>query len=207
MQAFCTYCGAKVLIHNENEFIFRNVDEAGIKQAETDRMIRMRELELEEKSSSTRKVLMVIWLIVTLILLTIAVGMMFSEGNEDMPGWAAGFLFLFYACAPIIGGGAHLVFHVLPEKEEERKLAKMGGIRFPDGLSPFSEKQYTAIVEALKSAGFQNVRSVNLHDLNLITALVSNGKADRITVNGKDITSGGKMFMPDAAIVITYHGR
>ena len=27
-QAFCTYCGAKVLISNENEYVFRKVDEA-----------------------------------------------------------------------------------------------------------------------------------------------------------------------------------
>ena len=35
-QAFCTYCGAKVLISNENEYVFRQVDEAGIQKAETD---------------------------------------------------------------------------------------------------------------------------------------------------------------------------
>ena len=29
-QAFCTYCGAKVLISNENEHIFQQVDEAGM---------------------------------------------------------------------------------------------------------------------------------------------------------------------------------
>ena len=35
-QAFCTYCGAKVLISNENEYVFRQVDEANIKKAETE---------------------------------------------------------------------------------------------------------------------------------------------------------------------------
>lgn len=29
-QAFCSYCGSKILISNENEYIFRQVDEAGI---------------------------------------------------------------------------------------------------------------------------------------------------------------------------------
>ncbi len=50
--AYCSYCGSKVMIHNENEHIYRNIDEAGIKQAETDRMVRMKELEMEEKMSS-----------------------------------------------------------------------------------------------------------------------------------------------------------
>lgn len=48
---------------------------------------------------------------------------------------------------------------------------------------------------------------VNLHDLNMFTALVSSDKIDKITINGKAITSGGKIYMPDVPIVITYHGR
>ena len=50
-QAFCTYCGAKVLISNENEYVFRQVDEADIKKAETERIIRLREMELAEKNA------------------------------------------------------------------------------------------------------------------------------------------------------------
>ena len=206
-QAFCSYCGAKILITNENEFVVRQVDEAGIKKAETDRIVRMRELEMAEKNSSLRKVLTIIWLIVTLILLTIAVVLMLSPGNDTMPGWAGGFLFLFYACAPIIGGGAYLVFKWLPEKENEKIIAKQGGIRFPNGLTPFTEKKYAAVKDALRSAGFTNISCVNLHDLNVLTALVNSDKIDRITVNGHPITSGGKIYMPDVPIVITSHGR
>ena len=206
-QAFCTYCGAKELISNENEYVFRQIDEAGIQKAETERIIRLKELELTEKNSSLRKVLTIIWLIVTLILLAIAVVLMISPGTEEMPGWAGGFMFLFYACAPIIGGGAYLVFKWLPEKENEKIIEKQGGIRFPDGLTPFSDKKYFAVEDSLRSTGFKNVTCVNLHDLNLLTALVNSDKIDKITVNGHTITSGGKIYMPDVPIVITYHGR
>lgn len=206
-QAFCTYCGAKVLISNENEYVFRQVDEADIKKAETERIIRMRELDLAEKNSSLRKVLTIIWLIVTLVLLVIAVVLMLSPGNESMPGWAGGFLFLFYACAPIVGGGGYLVFKWLPEKENEKVIEKQGGLRFPSGLSPFSDKKYFTVQDTLHSAGFTNITCVNLHDLNLLTALVSSDKIDKITINGKQITSGGKIYMPDVPIVITYHGK
>lgn len=206
-QAFCTYCGAKVLISNENEYVFRQIDEADIKKAETERIIRMRELEIAEKNTSLRKVLTIIWLIVTLVLLVIAVILMLSPGNDDMPGWAGGFLFLFYACAPIIGGGGYLVFKWLPEKENEKIIEKQGGIRFPNGLTPFSEKKYFAVEDSLRSAGFKNISCVNLHDLNLLTALVSSDKIDKITINGNTVMSGGKIYMPDVPIVITYHGR
>ena len=30
-QAFCSYCGNKVLVHNENEHIYRHIDDAGVK--------------------------------------------------------------------------------------------------------------------------------------------------------------------------------
>ena len=206
-QAFCTYCGAKVLISNENEYVFRQVDEADIKKAETERIIRLREMELAEKNSSLRKVLTIIWLILSLILITIAVILMLSPGNDSMPGWAGGFLFLFYASAPIIGGGGYLVFKWLPEKETEKIIEKQGGIRFPGELAPFSDKKYFPVEDTLRSAGFTNVTCVNLHDLNMFTALVSSDKIDKITINGKAITSGGKVYMPDVPIVITYHGR
>ena len=58
-----------------------------------------------------------------------------------------------------------------------------------------------------QSVGFTNVTCVNLHDLNMFTALVSSDKIDKITINGKAIASGGKIYMPDVPIVITYHGR
>ena len=48
---FCQYCGTKIMIHNENEYEYHYVhrDEAAIKQAETDRIVRMRMLEIEEE--------------------------------------------------------------------------------------------------------------------------------------------------------------
>ena len=48
-QAFCTYCGAKVLIHNENEFTFRHVDVADLERAETDRIVKLKQIEIAEK--------------------------------------------------------------------------------------------------------------------------------------------------------------
>lgn len=58
---------------------------------------------------------------------------------------------------------------------------------------PFS----VAITEFISEHGFNG----------MFTALVSSDKIDKITINGKAITSGGKIYMPDVPIVITYHGR
>lgn len=48
-QMFCTYCGAKILLHNENEFIYRSIDEAELKHAETEQMVELKRLEMLEK--------------------------------------------------------------------------------------------------------------------------------------------------------------
>ena len=71
--AFCTYCGTKILLHNENEHIYRHIDEAGVKQAETDRMVKMRQLEIEEKENERRRSLIQIWIIATIVLTIVGV--------------------------------------------------------------------------------------------------------------------------------------
>lgn len=206
-QAFCTYCGAKILISNENEFIVRNIDEASIQKAENDRIIRLKELELQEKRDAhyrnLRKVLTVIWLFISIVLLFIIISKMSVTGSS----FGSGFLILFYIAGPIIGGGAYLIFKWLPEKENEKRIESQGGIRFPNGLTPFSDKKYQTIVESLRAAGFTNISCINLQDLNILTALVNTDKVEKVTVNGAPITTGGKIYLPDASIVISYHGR
>ena len=48
--AFCTYCGSKVLINNENEHIYRHIDEAEIKKAETEQMVQMKNGNVDRKA-------------------------------------------------------------------------------------------------------------------------------------------------------------
>ena len=53
--SFCSYCGSGLIINNENEHIIRNIDEARIKEAETDRLIRLKELEIEEAEKARKR--------------------------------------------------------------------------------------------------------------------------------------------------------
>ena len=50
--AYCSYCGAEVLIHNENEYTVRHIDEADLKKAETDRLVKLKQIELSEKETN-----------------------------------------------------------------------------------------------------------------------------------------------------------
>lgn len=204
-QVFCSYCGAKVIVTNDNEYIYRHIDEAGVRQAETDRIIRLRELEFAEKAASQgsvfRKGFTILWLILSLIIIAICI---YKLAFKD--DFATGFLMLFYMGGPVIGGGAYLVFKLLPEKENEKIKLQNGGIRFPKGLEPFSDKNYEAVQIALRNAGFVNITCINIHDLTF-GILQKPGKIVKITVDGKDISSGGKVYLPSVPITITYHGK
>ena len=48
-QMFCQFCGAKIIVSNDNEHIYRHIDDAEIKQAETEQMIQLKKLEIEER--------------------------------------------------------------------------------------------------------------------------------------------------------------
>lgn len=203
-EMFCSYCGTKIIMSNENEYIYRHIDEAGIKQAETDRLIRLKQLELEEaqnkQSNHIRKVLTYIWIGSILIIAALCI-FVWVRGD----GYEA-FLTLFYVGGPVIGGGAYLVFKVLPDKENDKKALRNGGIRFPKDLEPFSDKNYELVQTTLINAGFKNIVCMNMHDIR-IGLLQKPGKVESISVNGEEITSGGKVYLPNDQITITYHGK
>ena len=202
---FCSFCGAQVILTNENEHIYRHIDEAGIKQAETNRMVRMRELDLEEKregqGDSLKKILTITWLAISLIVIVICIIKIAVEDD-----FTTGFLMLFYLGGPLVGGGGYLIFKLIPEKESEKMLLKNGGIRLPKDIISYSEKNYEVILSLLQRAGFNNITCINMHDLTL-GLFQKPGKVDSITINGETITSGGKVYMPNVPITISYHGK
>ncbi len=116
-QLFCQYCGAKIVLQNENERIYRRIDEADVKRSETERLIRLKELEMEaakredEKASKRLKVKISLALLVAGIAMAVF-GNVLGEasGNPDSSFYAmsviglmlmmgAGYIWLFGACS------------------------------------------------------------------------------------------------------------
>ena len=145
--------------------------------------------------------LTIIWLVLSLIVIAICIVKIAIQDD-----FTTGFLMLFYLGGPVVGGGAYLIFKLIPDKEADKVLMSSGGIRLPKDIFPYSEKNYEAVQSALRSAGFRNISCINMHDLTL-GLLQKPGKIDSITVNGEKITSGGRVYMPDVPITITYHGK
>ena len=202
--AFCQYCGTKIML-DDYRSTHRYVDEARVRQAETERLIRLRELELEEKEQNRknrlRSVLFKIWtgLSAFTILLDLLVWIIY--GGE----YAA--LFFFYIVLLVTVGGAVLIFGVLPGKEAEQELLRKGsGVRFPRLDQSLEDMNVETLEQTLKTAGFTNVTTINMHDLRL-SLLTRPGRVESLTVNGKNVSGLRRVYPADAQIVIRYHGR
>lgn len=82
-QFFCTYCGAKVMMTNDSEKIIRQIDEARIKEAETERMVKMKKLEMSENTTWVKKPVLILWMILIVFLFAMS-GIGFIKDNLGM---------------------------------------------------------------------------------------------------------------------------
>lgn len=94
---FCQYCGYKILLNDENRFTYKHINEdidvAELKKAETEQMIRLKELENESKKEEfKRKIIkkaLKPWLIISIAAIVLG-GIGYLAGSDDL-GLLAGF--------------------------------------------------------------------------------------------------------------------
>ncbi len=192
-QIFCSYCGAKVMITNDNEHIYRTIDEAGIKQAETERMIRLRELELEEREISRDRRSMLIAYGIALAFVLIGALICIAEPLGGM--WGI-----------IIGAYIALFTYVKNDKKKKKRFVSSTEACVTDSMLDYEDKNYNSMVMLFKGAGFTNVTPVPLNDHNMFNAR-KNGRVEMITINGDDDFEDGDVYPRNAHVVITYHSK
>lgn len=209
---FCSYCGANVIVTNDNEYINREVNEADIIRAETERMVKLHELEQEKKVSPSEIIKTptgTIWLIVSVVLVVITFDIM-SKSDEEMM-----YSITLLDMIIILGGGGYMFF-MLPSitedklnnkrKEEIIRIKKeMGAIKLPSGIMPVTGKNYEMVQYILRMNGFTNVVCINMHDLTL-GLFVKPGTIEKVEVDGKELYSSDELYFPDVEISIYYHG-
>lgn len=198
---FCEFCGAKVLLDD-----FRTshhiVDEAKIKQAETERIIKLKQLEIEQrereyariekekKQAMIRKVGLIVG-----IIFAVAIIICLLSGNSTFA--------IILAFVAIIG--VAIVAMVVAGNPEDKKR-KDGLIKFPDLDIEEKKPNYLTIQETLRGCGFKNVKCVSMADVKL-GLLVKTGSVETVMINGKKKNKGGGWYDPEAQIVIQYHGK
>ena len=193
--AFCSYCGAKVMVHNDNEHIYRNIDEARIKEAETERILRLRELELEEKENNRGR---------KAKLLAYGVALAFVLG---------GAIICIFAPLGGIWGiliGAYIaMFTYIKSDDKKKKKSKYvspNDATITAQMLNCSGKNYNSVAMIFRSAGFTNVNSLPLGDLGFFNQS-KNGQVETITINGNEEFEEGDVFPKNVNILITYHSK
>ena len=154
-QVFCSYCGSKIIMMNENEYVYRHIDEAEIKQAETERILRLKKIEfIEKKREEAAKIkrIKIKLTIVLGILAVIFIGMGYVGTNDGfiMPGLIC---CIIMACMWLLGD----------DQDDDSDFGDK--IKVPKAVFDYEDKNYAAMETLFKSAGFTNVKSVPLNDL------------------------------------------
>ena len=201
-EAFCSYCGTKVLLYNENEYIFRHVDEAEVKQAETDQMVRMKQLEYAEKeridfekskAQKSRILLILFTVSMVLMLIGIIASVVFGDGN-------LGFELCLLGCLPLFGIVCIWGVSYINDDDIDTDYKTEG----PSSISYYETINYSALEKRYVSAGFTNVKCVPLNDLTM-EDLMKAGMVESITLDGWSVISIDENNSKDAEIVIYYH--
>lgn len=190
-QLFCSYCGAHIVVTNENEYIYHHIDEAGIKKAEVDKEVQLKKLEIIEKKCAEAAKNTKIKIIISIIMGIIGIVLLLTNaGIGGMVGWfiLIGVMFIW----------------VFSNKNEEEDIDFGDKVKVPSTISNYEQMNYASVESILSSAGFTNIDCVALNDLT--TGLLKKpSMVESITINGHRIESGGKKFTGDAKVIISYH--
>lgn len=197
-QLFCEYCGAKIMLENDHEYTYRSIDEAEIKKAETERILRLKEFEKAERAEKISNKVKIIVLSLSLALgasgiIMIAVG--FS--NDDYIGLSLAGLFAIEG-APFVAGIGFNLFDNSEDKEPSNR------IQVPISMSNAEGKEYSVVEAQFRGAGFSNITCVPLKDLR-VGLLKKQGTVASLSVDGNTVVVSGQKCAPDVSVIISYH--
>ena len=189
---FCTYCGSKLELHDSNEYTVHIHDEAGVKAAETERIVQLKKIEMMKEGVRERKSIRELKVKISIALAVIGVIMLtIAEINWRLTSFEL-MGFLAFAGIPFVW----IMIDDNPNGDS---------IRVPFSIGNYQDMSYKSVEQTLRSAGFTNITCVGLEDLTF--SIKKRGKVESITINGKSGILGGRPFPKDAKIVISYHSQ
>lgn len=195
---FCEYCGSKVLLSNTNEHINRNIDEARLRETETERLIRLKELELEEAEIlRNRKMTMISYCVSGAVAL---IGLIFLMIGGEIG--LAGLLLM------AVGGYIAFFTYIKKDKQSKikRKYVSPNEVRISESMYYFDGENINSIINMYRAAGFINVVAVPLNDLSIIS-LKKSGQVANVTINGRDDFEEGDIFLKNSNVVVMFHSK
>lgn len=219
----CNYCGRQMLVDDEiqkhqfiNGYEYGYDLEKGRLQAQEDFKLEQerreaerkekerieaekRAAEEEKRKKEERKQQLIKWAKISGGVF--AFGLLFCFSSQTS---AFGALVIFTAIG-LFGYKAYKLYF-----PEEQTIGYNGEtvrlLKFPNFFGSLAELNYHDVYNRLQSAGFTNVRLINLRDIK-IGLFKREGSIEEISVDGETIESGGRKYPADVPIEIVYHGR
>ena len=223
---FCTYCGTKIMLSNENEHIYRIVDEARMKEAELNYDLERRRIQQQSDLNS-------VGLEQKKLERDIALAQAYGEydfkekekevrrksfGKKILFGFLT--ILAFFIFGSIIAvvseypiwilisliGGCYVAFTFIPKAVNNKMYNKLGYSVFPKVRWNLKEYPPTLLELDLESAGFYNIDMQSLHDLKSGLFHSETERIERILIDGSKAIPG-KPYPSDSPITIVYHGK
>ena len=195
---FCSYCGTQIIMTNENEHTYRHVDEAALKRAETEQLIHLRELELEEKENErSRKGYNIAFSIAGVLALIGALSLIVVPYN------------LLGIFAILIAVWIALFTFISIDEKKKKKLRRIASpyeVQITENMCSSVGKNYNSVEAQFRFAGFSNIHTVPLCDLNFFTSK-KNHQVESVSINGHDDFDEGEIFQKSDRVIITYHSQ
>lgn len=159
---FCSYCGTQIIMTNENEHTYRHVDEADVKRAETEQLVYLKELELEEKENErSRKSRRTAFAVAGGLAIIGALSEIVVP--ENLLGMGAIVVAMWVALFAIISKEDQ-------KKKKTRRVISPNEVKITENMCCCQGKNFIGVVAQFHSAGFSDVQAVPLCDLNIFTA-------------------------------------
>ena len=116
-QCFCQYCGTKIMLDDERSYTktIHTIDDTKIRQAEINREIQLKKMEIEEKKDRRKRIGIILKVIVSLILGVIGGGSLLIGLSEDIEAFSIFGLL----CVAILGW--MWLFHMMSNANDDNK--------------------------------------------------------------------------------------
>lgn len=190
----CPYCDTKIKLHNENEHIYRNIDEAGMMQAETDRMIKLREIEIEAQEKKMDNIKIAAIAVATGLLLILGI-IGYAVNNTGLMT-----CMMFAMLLPMY---AFIHYRDKRDSYVAKTNARMGKVKLKDGES-LKGKNVQYVQQMLQAAGFERIQLIPMNDLTN-SLFIKPGRVKKVIIDGKEEFGTEEWFPKTAMVTVVYH--
>ncbi len=210
--AFCTYCGAKILINNPTAIIEKNID-AKIKESDNEKEIQLKELEILKDSISPQKTNFNYLIPIGLLLLGGGIFTLLTSNTEGINSMLSMMLLLLgflLVTIPFMDASdkrqeARVVVAQRKVEQMNSRNPKTKKVIPPVDVSECYDKHYMDVKYIFEEAGFTNITLRPIEKRFL--SKEKDGIVTTVTIKGDESFETDQIFSADVPVTIVYNKK